>query len=140
MLPCKPDQGERNVPLGGANVLLHMQGCDAGGATFAVSYVAWTDAAQADGALAHWKSATLANLQAGALQAQAFLPPGAMALSNSQRLVATGRRADGKAVSAHAAWFARSRGTGIDLFHAVIYAERIDAEASAAFFSGIRFP
>jgi hypothetical protein len=40
----------------------------------------------------------------------------------------------------NAAWFARARGNGIDLFQVALYANRIDPEVSAAFFSGIRFP
>lgn len=140
LLPCKPDKGERTVPLAGRQVALRMQGCDVGGATFAVSYTAWPDAAQADQALANWKAATLANMQAGEAQEQAFVPPGAVAFANSRRLSATGRRADGEAVTVNAAWFARPRGNGIDLFHAVLYARRVDAEAASAFFSGIRFP
>lgn len=140
MLPCKPDKGERVVPLAGRDVALRMQGCEVGGATFAVSYAAWPDAAQADLALAQWKAATLANMQAGEAQEQGFVPPGAVALANARRLSATGRRPDGEAVTLNAAWFARPRGNGIDLFHAALYARRIDAQAAAAFFSGIRFP
>lgn len=140
LLPCKPDKGERTVPLAGRDVVLRMQGCDVAGATFAVSYVAWPDAGMADQALAQWKAATLANMQAGAPQEQAFTPPGAMALGNSRRVTATGRRANGEPVTMNGAWFARPRAGGIDLFHAVLYAQRVDAEASTAFFSGIRFP
>jgi hypothetical protein len=140
LLPCKPDKGERTVPLAGRQVALRMQGCDVGGATFAVSYTAWPDAAQADHALAQWKAATLANMHAGEAQEQPFVPPGAVALAHSRRLSATGRRADGEAVTVNAAWFARPRGNGIDLFHAALYARRVDTEAASAFFSGIRFP
>lgn len=140
LLPCKPDKGERTVPLAGKAVVLRMQGCNVGDATYAVSYVAWPDAAQADQALAQWRATTLANVQAGAVQEQAFLPPGGVALGNSRRVSATGRRASGEPVTANAAWFARQRAGGIDLFHAVLYAPRVDTEASATFFSGIRFP
>ena len=37
-LPCKPDQATRTVELAGAPVELSMVGCDADGATFAVSH------------------------------------------------------------------------------------------------------
>ncbi len=140
LLPCKPDKGERTVPLAGQSVVLRMQGCDVGGATFAVAHAAWPDAAQADQALAQWKAATLANMHATAVQEEAFLPSGAIALPHSRRLTASGRRAGGGAVTAQAAWFARVRGNSIDLFQAVLYTEQLDAESSAAFFSGIRFP
>ena len=45
-LPCKPDQATRTVELAGAPVELSMVGCDADGATFAVSHAALADPAQ----------------------------------------------------------------------------------------------
>lgn len=140
LLPCKPDKAERSVALGARDVVLHMRGCDAGGATFAVAHVALADGGQAGPALAQWKAATLANMRAATVQEAAFVPPGAIALPQSVRVAASGQRADGRAVSLHGAWFARVRGGDIDLFHIALYADRVDAEVSATFFSGIRFP
>ena len=37
MLPCKPEQAVRTVELAGAPLAMSMWGCDADGATFAVS-------------------------------------------------------------------------------------------------------
>ncbi|HSV52015.1 MAG TPA: hypothetical protein VLJ57_07855 [Burkholderiaceae bacterium] len=140
LLPCKPDKAERPVLLGTQQVTLQMQGCDTGGATFAVARVALSDAGQAGQALAQWKAATLANMRAATVQEAAFVPPGAIALPQSLRVAASGYRPDGRAVSAHAAWFARTRGNQIDLFHIALYADRVDPEVSSTFFSGIRFP
>ena len=50
-LPCKPDQATRTVELAGAPVELSMVGCDADGATFAVSHAALADPAQVGAAL-----------------------------------------------------------------------------------------
>ena len=64
MLPCKPDAGARVVSLGGRDVSLHMTGCDAGGATFAVAYANLDKSSAPDAVLAQWRTATLANMGA----------------------------------------------------------------------------
>jgi hypothetical protein len=46
LLPCKPDRGSRAVELAGQKLTMHMAGCEAGGAMFAVSLVELTDAQQ----------------------------------------------------------------------------------------------
>jgi hypothetical protein len=46
LLPCKPDRGERSVPLAGANRQMVMAGCEAGGATFTVAVISLDDSAQ----------------------------------------------------------------------------------------------
>ena len=80
-LPCKPDQATRTVELAGAPVALAMVGCDADGATFAVSHAALPDPAQVGTALTHWRAAVLARLgpQAAASAADApYTPRGAL--------------------------------------------------------------
>ncbi len=142
VLPCKPDRGTREVPMGGAMQALDMQGCDAAGATFAVSHVRLADPAQAGLVLAGWKTAVLANMRAQDARDQPFVLPGTVALAQAVRTRATGRRADGRAVAAEAAWFARVGPAGVDVFHAVVYAERPDAALGTAadtFFAGLKF-
>ncbi len=49
LLPCKPDRGQRMVPLaalGGAQRPMVMAGCEAGGATFTVAVLNVQDAAK----------------------------------------------------------------------------------------------
>ena len=82
-LPCKPDQATRTVELAGVPVELSMAGCDADGATFAVSHAALADPAQAGAALRHWRAAVVANLGAGAAATAAdtpYAPKGALPL------------------------------------------------------------
>ena len=134
LLPCKPDQGTRDVPLGGRAVRIAMQGCEAGGALFAVAWVDAGDAAQAQVLIDQWKTATLANLQAAAVQSEPFVPLGATALPASAWLSAEGRTADGQPTAMRAAWFTRGR----HVFQAVIYAPRMPPEAVEPFFSGLR--
>lgn len=138
LLPCKPDRGSRNVPLAGESVELRMLGCEAGGATFAVSQVRLRPGAPATEALAQWRAATLANMQGRNVREQPFQPAGSLVLPQSVRLAATGQRADGRPVQAHAAWFARTSPEGMWLFHAVIYADAVPPEAADAFFGGLK--
>jgi hypothetical protein len=138
LLPCQPDQAERTVPLAGESVMLHMSGCDAAGATFAVSQIRMRSGAPAAVALAQWRTATLARLQARDVREQPFQPAGSLTLPQSVRVAATGQRAGGQPVQAQAAWFARSAPEGLWLFHAVVYADAVNAQAADTFFDGLR--
>jgi hypothetical protein len=44
LLPCKPDRGSRPVELAGHKLMMHMAGCEAGGAMFAIALVELADA------------------------------------------------------------------------------------------------
>jgi hypothetical protein len=133
LLPCKPDRASRPVTLAGQTAEVQVMGCDAGGATFAVSRMHLTDPAAAAAVLAQWREVTLRNMQAASAREGAFLPKGATALPGSVQVVAIGRRADGLPVMAHAAWFAREA----DVYHAVVYADRLSPEVAETFFSGL---
>jgi hypothetical protein len=135
MLPCKPDKGARTVPMAGRDVSLEVQGCDTGGATFAVLHADIGDAARLGEVLAQWKTATLLNLKSEASREAAFRPPGALGLRESLQVVASGKRADGSKVESHAAYFAR----GSHVFQAVIYSSELKPEIAEVFFSGLKF-
>ncbi|WP_311224061.1 MULTISPECIES: hypothetical protein [unclassified Acidovorax] len=141
LLPCKPDHTVRSVDVGGRKVDLALWGCDADGATFAVSHMRAPGAAQADAALEQWRAAVLARLQVappgGATPLSPFLPAGSMALPSSGRLVAQGQRADGTSVSADAVWFAKLDGSDVRLYHAVVYAPSARPQAADTFFAGL---
>jgi hypothetical protein len=138
LLPCKPDRAARQLQLAGETVELGMVGCDAAGATFAVSQVRLGVGASAGAALTQWRAAMLANMRAGDIREQSFFPAGSLALPQSVRLSATGQRADGSAVKSQAVWFARSANDGLWLFHAVIYADTLKPETADAFFGGLK--
>jgi hypothetical protein len=135
MLPCKPDKGSRTVPMAGRQVELQVLGCATGGATFAILYGDIVDPLRSGEVLAQWKAASLANMHSTGSQDRPFLPAGAMALSQSLRVTATGQRADGSKVESQAAYFAR----GSQVVQAVIYADQVPAEAADAFFAGLGF-
>jgi hypothetical protein len=136
LLPCKPDKATRDVPMVGATVALDMQGCDAAGATFAVSHVRLADARQTGAALAGWQAAMLANLHAAQPQQQPFELPGGQF---GVRWAVQGQRSDGHPVSAQAVWFARIQTDGIDLFNAVVVADKNDTAVADTFFTGLQF-
>jgi hypothetical protein len=140
LLPCKPDKAQRDVTMGSQTLSLAMQGCDAGGASFAVSHVQVRDTASAPSLLDGWKAAVLAHVHATQVREQAFVPPGGWAVPQSLRLQANGRRGDGSAVVLHAAWFARVDASGVHLFHAAVFAPQAMPEAAETFFSSLGAP
>lgn len=134
LLPCKPDQAKRSVPLGGRMTELTLLGCDAGGATFAIA-VASVEPGQTAAALAGWQTAALANIKAtGRPQSSALKLPGAAEQPAPVLVVATGQRADGRAVQSHAAYFAH----GAQVFQAAVYADKLAPEVLETFFSGLK--
>ena len=140
LLPCKPDKATREVPMAGQTVTLDMLGCDAAGATFAVSHARLPDPMQAGPALAGWRAAVLANMQATEVVETPFTLTGSLGLPQAVRLRAQGRRADGDTVTAQAVWFARVDRGAADVFHAVVYADRPDDGVANTFFDGLRLP
>ncbi|WP_415267322.1 hypothetical protein [Acidovorax sacchari] len=149
LLPCKPERAVRPVELQGRSVELSMAGCDADGATFAVSHMALqqgSGAAEAGMVLAQWRAATLARIGVPAdatdLAGAPFTPRGALPLPQSLRLQVRGTApGDGRAVALDAAWFARAEsaegGPRMRLFHAVIYSPQPRAAVADTFFPGL---
>lgn len=60
LLPCKPDRGSRMVELAGQKLMMHMAGCEAGGAMFAVALVELPQAQQSPAVLGALKDDTKA--------------------------------------------------------------------------------
>ena len=148
-LPCKPDRTTRTVPLGGQPLELHMAGCEADGAMLAVMWARLPAGTDAQGALAGWQQATLANMQApaGAVHRTPFALARALNLPGAMRVQATGLRPDGAPVQAQAVWTAAATPQGVELMHAVLYAPPAQgraqarrAEAAQALFDGLRWP
>jgi len=135
MLPCKPDQGTRAVSLAEQNLSMHMLGCEADSATFAVSYVDVPDATQAAAVQAQWKAAMLRNMRATQNRESPLSTTNVAGATGAAQLQAQGTQPDGRAVTAQGVWFAR----GTQVFHAVMYASKINADAADAFFTGLRF-
>jgi hypothetical protein len=138
LLPCKPDRAEREVAMGGRSLPLRMLGCDADGATFAVSHVraAAADGTEAAVLLAGWKAAVLAHVRGDAVVEQPWSPGPALAAAGpALRVRAQGHGADGAAVAMQAVWFAVTDAAGLHLLHAVVFAPQARPEAAETFFS-----
>jgi len=140
LLPCKPDSASRDVPMAGTTVALDMLGCDAAGATFAVSHVHLADARQTRAAVAGWQAATLANLHAGSPSGPAWQPFEIPGGQFGVRGAVAGQRADGRPLAAQAVWFARIGPTGADIYHALLLADSIDPAVADTFFAGLKLP
>lgn len=137
LLPCKPDRAEREVDMGGRRVALQMLGCDADGATFAVSHTHVADAAAAEALLAGWQTAVLVHVRATDVHSQPWAMPGGWSTPQSLRVQAQGQRVDGSAVALQAAWFAALDASGAHLYHAVMFAPRPRPDVAETFFSGL---
>ena len=142
LLPCQPDHAERSVPLGGVPTELVVNGCEAGGATFALMAAKVPPGRAPDELLAGWQQATLANMRASwAPQREDFRPPHGLPLVHAQRVVVSGQQADGRVVVAQAVWTARAaEGGGTELLHAVVYSAKPQPDVADAFFAGIKWP
>ena len=134
MLPCKSDQGTRSVTLAGQNLSMHMMGCEADSATFAVSYADLPDATQAAAVQAQWQTAMLGNMRATQNLQSPLNIKGVVGATGAVQLQAQGTQPDGRAVVAQGVWFIR----GAQVFHAVMYAAKLNPEAADAFFTGFR--
>jgi hypothetical protein len=143
MLPCKPDAGSRVVSLGGRDVEMHMSGCDAGGATYAIARADLKEAAAVPAVLAQWRAATLANMAAGPVTESAMRVNAVSRLPPTTMVSAEGKRPDGRAVKLQGIWFAK----GAQVFHAVVYIDpkgdsfgkAQGADLTEPFFSGLKF-
>jgi hypothetical protein len=138
-LPCKPDKAERAVPLAGRTLPLAMQGCEAGGALFAISRAQVGDATAVPAVLQAWRVSALAALRAepGAdrnVEAPSYA--GLPGLASAQWLQVSGQRPHGGAVQAQLGWLV----LGSDIYHLAVYADRLDADMTEPFFTDISTP
>lgn len=135
-LPCKPDKAQREVPLAGKSMSLEMQGCEAGGALFAISRIQVRDTAEVPTVTRAWRESALAAMQSDVGAMRAGLAPNypqLPGLATVQWLHATGRRPQGGAVQAQLAWLV----WGSDVYHLAVYADQLSEEMTEPFFTGL---
>lgn len=113
---------------------MHMMGCEADSATYAVSYVDLPDVTQAEAVQAQWQTAMLGNMRATQNRRSPLSIKGVAGAAGALQLQAQGTQPDGRAVMAQGVWFVR----GAQVFHAVMYAGKLNPEAADAFFTGFR--
>jgi len=135
LLPCKPDQAQRNVVLAKQLLAMDMVGCEAGGAMFAISHVRAQNAQALDALLADWQASALAQLRA-----DPAAPSPARTLGQHPLpmllMSAQGQDTSGRAVQARLAWVR----DGLDLFHLALYAPHIYEDMAKPFFSEMQAP
>ena len=138
MFPCRPQQHERKVTLGGAVVAMRLHSCSAGGANFALAALAVPDPARVTPELAALRAQMLANLAGAATAAQPLSLAGATPNPESARLHIVGKRPDGSRVVADAAFFVK----GLTLYQATVLGsdDAPGREAVETFFGAIRLP
>lgn len=136
MFPCKPDHHARRVTVAGAPLSMQLSSCTASDNVYALSQV---DAGQADRVtpvLEALRQVAAENI-GGPTTVKGTQPvPGMAPHPLAQRLGWSGKRADGSAIEAQAAFFTR----GTQVYQATVVGTRLDAEAADTFFSGLKLP
>ena len=126
LLPCKPDQAQRKVPLAGQALPLQVAGCETAGALYALSHVRVADSTQVEATRNAWHQATVATLQASAA-------PGVPAASGTvERL--EGKKPDGSRVRAQLLWLTK----GQDIYQVAVYGPTLDKDMTELLFSELR--
>lgn len=136
-LPCRPASHARDVTIQGRPVRMSMHACDAGGATFAVSWFDVRDPAQVAPALEELARAAITNIRSDRARARA-LPlsvSGSTPQSVSGRWAAEGRLPDDRAVQLQTAVFAR----GTQVVQASVVGRQLEARDAEPLFAGLRW-
>lgn len=135
LMPCKPEASSRAVNLGGQDVLMNLNSCDAAGATFVVG-TAEMQTTEATVALKHWQQAVLANISVplanGGAKTAGIKISGVPAAQHL--LSVNGKRPGGETVQFAGLWFAH----GAQVFHAAVYADQLGNDMSEPFFNGLK--
>lgn len=134
LFPCKPSSHARPVALGDVTVSMYLYVCEAGGATFSVSYTLLSDPAAVVPAIAAWRDATARNVAGLPKSERPMIVPGMTPQPAAMRALYDGRAPSGAAVQWMAGWFVE----GTRVYQAAVMAPRLDAEGVDTFFDGLR--
>ena len=142
LLPCKPDHAVRDVDWGAGQVPLAMLGCQAGGATYAISHLYLPNPADAPAVLERWQQALQKQLQLAPAESagEAFLIKNGLELPQARHVRWQGRDAKGSAVHADARWFVRLEGSGARVYQAMVLSpgQPVAADAITSFVDGLQ--
>lgn len=134
--PCRVDRHARPVVVAQASVRMEMLVCNAGDATWAVSFFDVADPSRVAATLADWRETAVRNVQGAVAQQQPWEIRGMTPNSEAQRLVVVGRLPDGAAVREHAVFFVR----GLRVYSATVLGANPPPQAVDTFFNGLKFP
>jgi len=128
MLPCKPSNSVRTVPLAGQPVRLGMLACKAQERTWAIAAAEVAEPAQVGPALAALREGTRANLRGRETAVAPAAVPGATPHAAQARVLVLGQRQDGAPASAEFIVFSH----GTQVFQAIVLGPGLGAGATAA--------
>jgi len=134
VLPCKPDQAQRPVQLGGLDVTLSMTGCEADGGLYAISHLRLAQGARAQPIIEAWRAQALLAMRATAAPVETPLA----ALGARPALAvyqASGVNSRGQAVQARWTWVQHDQ----DIYHWALYAPAIRVEMEEPFFGAFQW-
>ena len=117
LLPCKPDNATRPVPLAGHTVPMEMSGCEVGPALFAISRVQAPSAEEATALMRALRQASLAQVQAHTLHPM----PNSGDAETSLDLLADGKRPSGSPLQVRFKWLQ----AGQSVYQIAAYAEQL---------------
>ncbi len=136
MFPCKPDHHSRRVTVAGVEGSMQLSSCTASDNVYALSHI---DAGQADRVtpvLEALRKVAAENVGGPTTVKGAQPVPGMAPHPLAQRLTWRSVRADGSTIAAQAAFFTH----GTQVYQATVVGTRLDAEATDAFFAGLKLP
>ena len=107
--------------MAGEALDLAVVGCEADDAVWAVMSTRVQASVDRAELMKGWRQATLQNMRAQAINEKPWTPQHLAILPEAVRLKADGSGPTGKAVKAHAVWFAHIDGDAVRLVHAVVY-------------------
>ena len=133
LMPCRPDQQQRQVALAGQAAALGLWVCSTGGHTFALASVEVAEPARVGPVLQALAAAAQANVQAQVLFQQAASVPGMTPHPAALRLQLVGRMPDGRPVQEQVLVFSH----GLRVFQAVALGPDMGPAQAAPFFDAI---
>lgn len=128
-LPCKPDRGERSLPVPGRALRVHMMGCAVGDSTFAVAAIEVGASPSAKEAAKLWEAASTQTARATVRSRQERVPGGA---GFGEQVDADGHTPGGETITTRALYFGR----GAWVYQAIVIGSAPDAVVEQ-FFAGV---
>jgi hypothetical protein len=135
LIPCKPSYSSREVPLleNKSTVLLHMQACDVGETTFAVSWLNVPPEQDIQTAISRWLSANLAS--AGVKGEVSPIDWSVAGTDFAKRFAGNGTRHNGNALAVAIGMAQR----GPSLVQLGVYGAKPEARETEEFLQGLRW-
>ena len=134
--PCRPDRHARNVVVAGVSTRMEMWVCEAGEATYALSFINVADLPGANAALADLRAVAAANLGSAVATPSALHVPGMTPNPQTARVALAGHRPDGTPIEQQAAFFSK----GQRVYQASVVGTKLSADAFDMFFAALRLP